>query len=647
MRYPLTALCVLFAVSDGRAELRDSASITAEVLRQASPVYGWIAQQKLRGIYYSSLHEREYYQAAAAAGFNCVVNKTSGFRPDAPQSAMEFHVQQARLAAETGQKYIACINFNSADERKYTARRYTPMIGPQGTSYPDTPSPLDREFWNQAIKRRWLLLAEAAKTAPITGGMIDFEMYGSEILFYDLAGCLDYSDLALGGFAADQKLPTDPRALAPSQRAKWLKAQGLEEKYIAYYRRSIEAICRDIQREVHKVNPDFILGFYSWDRRSHFYEPCALGFGNARMPVLLWPGTTYTTGYSAPNVDDEVRRLAEIGAHAVFLPGIWLWQFHHDNLAAHAYDCAAHAGGYWLYGVYSMWAETARRRRVPNVDSSAYWTALRQANDEITAIEKDPRHRSSLRVAPDRTLFLAADPLLFAGKVMLRPWKAELPPAAPLDKQPPAALVRHVGVYRAYAEAGKTIVFRVHSVRLGKTTSGTVATVLGPDRQQVTEQKVPVGGTSDIAVHAAETGTYTLVCQSGLAGTMVQCDAPGLVIDAGESGAHFMSRLRPMYFFVPQGVKEFQVFGEGQGTERFNLKITAPDGQIALEQEDVGERRTFTVAVPAGQDGRPWLLNLARPTHGVLEDVKVGFSGNIPSYLAPAKERLLLRVHGQ
>jgi len=137
-------------------------------------------------------------------------------------------------------------------------------------------------------------------------------------------------------------------------------------------------------------------------------------------------------------------------------------------------------------------------------------------------------------------------------------------------------------------------------------------------------------------------GVYTLVCQSGEVCNTVNCDAPGFVLDAGKSGLHFMSRLQPLYFYVPKGVKEFQLTGEGQGIERFNLKVVAPDGRPALEKEDVSAAETFTVAVPEGQDGQPWLLDLARPTHGILEDVQVKFSENIPPFFSPAKERLLI-----
>jgi hypothetical protein len=276
------------------------------------------------------------------------------------------------------------------------------------------------------------------------------------------------------------------------------------------------------------------------------------------------------------------------------------------------------------------------------VEADKYWAALKQANADIVARRNDPSFRTSLRVDPSRALFLATAPVQFAAKASLRPLAAEAAVVQPLDRQPAAAPLRRLGVYRAYGQAGKAIAFRVQSQRLANLTNGTVASVLGPDMGLLAEERVGVGETKDISVHCAAAGVYTLVCQSGEVCNTVNCDAPGFVLDGGKSGLHFMSRVQPFYFHVPKGVKEFKLTGEGQGIERFNLKIVAADGRLVFEKEDVSARETFNVKVPEGQDGQPWLLDLARPTHGVLEDVEVKFSDNVPPYLSPAKERLLV-----
>ena len=634
----MALLAVLGGAATGRAAGDDAAALTREVLARADAPYAWIAAEGVRGAYYSGLSGPEFYKPAAGAGLNCVLNKR-GFSPDAPDDGLGFHAAEARACAEHGIKYFAFINFNSPTERGYIGRRYTAMIDAEGRVYPNTPSPLDREFWNQSIRRRWVQLAELAREQPLAGSAIDFEMYESEIVFYDRVGCLDYSDLAFHGFWADRQAPAPP--VAPGDRARWLKEQGLAGAYEAYYRRELESICRDIEQAVHQANPALVIGFYSWDYHSPFYESCARGFGTPQMPALLWPGTTYSSGYSTREVDDQVRRLRDLGAHAVFIPGLWLWQFDPENLAAHAYLSARAAGGYWLYGIYSMWAETARKRKVPHVDAPAFWAALKRANNEIAAVRRDPSHSSRLKVDPSRSLFLAAEAAGVAGPAQLRPLDSAAPSPAQLDRQGPAAPLRYSGVYRAYGTAGQTLSFRVHSLRLGTSTHGTVASLLGPDHRLLSEQRVPAGKTQDLSVRCPATGTYTVVTQSGNVCSTVVSDAPYFVIECRPQ-AQLMTRVEPLYFYVPEGVKEFTFTGAGQGVERFNVRIVAPDGRILAAEENIGARAALKIAVPQGQDGQAWLLDLKRPTQGVLEDVTVGFSNNIPPYLARAKERLLV-----
>ncbi len=630
--FPILSLVVLAPLC---AQEPESATLTRQMLAGASPVYDWIAEGGVRGVYYSGLSDLERYDPAATVGMNSILNKF-GFNPNTPERDLQLHAAQARGCHERGLRYFPEINFNGYLERDYSKREYTPLVDATGRAYPETPSPLDREFWNQSIKRRFVQLAELARTEPIAGVVIDFEMYGADVTLYDPVGCIDYSDLAFNGFLQQQVLALEQ--VPTAERAAWLAEKNLGEKYEAYYRGTLEAICRDIEQATHAANPDFIIGFYTWGHNSPFWESCARGFGTMTMPVLLWPGTTYTMGHSAREVDDQVRLLERIGAHAVFIPGLWLWQFHPDNLAANAYLCGKHAGGYWLYGIYSMWPETATRRKVPHVDADAFWAALSRANREIQAVRKDPRRQNALKVDPDRPVFSEVDPTAVTGPVALRP----LSPGAAalsLDEQI-AAPLRYVGIYRAWGAQDTTLTFRVHTPRITPHTNGTVVAVLGPDHAVLARDQVGPGATRDVLVQCPTTGTYTVVTQTGGLCSSVASDAPGFVIDA-TGGLYLMTRVQPLYFYVPPDVESFTVTGVGQGIERFNARVIAPDGTVIAQAENISSPTALEVTVPAGADGQAWLLDLTPPTDGVLEDVVVRFSDNVPAYLAREKERLM------
>lgn len=638
-------LCIVLALSVSslacaQNEEPQSALLTRAVLEAAGAPYKWILEERVRGAYMSGITDVPYYQELGEAGFNTILNKINTVDDVA---FVEFHSEQAQLSQDAGMKYFPFINFNSEIERRYVDNQFVPFVTFDGHELAKTVSPLDESFWLKVIRDRWVLLAEAAKNAPITGSIIDFEMYGADSIFYDRIGVVDYSDLAFNGFLAAQNITLDA-PVVPGDRKAWLEERALSEAYAEYHRQTIRGFCADIQRAVHEVNPEFIIGFYSWHPGSLFYESCAQGFGTPEYPVLLFPGTTYSHGYTEPGVDRQVLSLHDMQAHAVFIPGLWTWQFHEENLAAAAYFSTRHAGGYWLYGTYAFWQDTAARRRIAPLDGTVYLGALARANSEIEVVLKNPGHVTELRTDPDRSIFLGVDPGNFDIPMNMRFAGESIPAAIPIDQQPPAPQVRRIGVYRAYAEAGTTMNLRINAVRTGPITAGTVVTVLDPDRGFVKEERIPVGETRDITVECAKTGAYAILCSSNQLSHWVQCDAPGFALSAADDGIHFFVRMAPLYFYVPEGTQEFTITGVGQGEERFNLTITDAAGNIALFHEDISQKKDFAITVSEGQCGKVWKMDIERPTNGVLEDVQIWLSG-IPPYLSPSPERLIIPAH--
>ncbi|MCZ7644596.1 MAG: hypothetical protein M5U26_04810 [Planctomycetota bacterium] len=105
---------------------------------------------------------------------------------------------------------------------------------------------------------------------------------------------------------------------------------------------------------------------------------------------------------------------------------------------------------------------------------------------------------------------------------------------------------------------------------------------------------------------------------------------------------------RNWYFFVPKGVRGFQVRAKAQlPTDVLNLEICAPDRTMALIYDRQGER---TVEVPAGLDGRIWYLrpSVGSATRMVTErgpdfryqdlPLELDLKG-VPGYLAPTWEQ--------
>ena len=101
-----------------------------------------------------------------------------------------------------------------------------------------------------------------------------------------------------------------------------------------------------------------------------------------------------------------------------------------------------------------------------------------------------------------------------------------------------------------------------------------------------------------------------------------------------------MSSTPPLYFWVPPGAEQFTlVVKTGGGVEGCNLKIVNPDGEVAIEQENA--EGNYEVQVPEAQRGKPWRVEITRPTTGVFEDVEIHLEG-CPPYYALSPDQLLV-----
>jgi hypothetical protein len=151
-----------------------------------------------------------------------------------------------------------------------------------------------------------------------------------------------------------------------------------------------------------------------------------------------------------------------------------------------------------------------------------------------------------------------------------------------------------------------------------------------------------VGGDSVLALKPAQQGVfefeapgrglYRLAVDTGLNAVEVRPEADGWVIPAQQGQEiHIIFAAGPLYFFVPQDTRVFEVWGKGGGpNENLRLRVKRPDGSIHGELLSWGSSpEVLSVEVPKGTDGSVWSLELLTPPQGVLEDAYVWFSPEI------------------
>jgi hypothetical protein len=114
--------------------------------------------------------------------------------------------------------------------------------------------------------------------------------------------------------------------------------------------------------------------------------------------------TYYSVGYDRPWLDQTIQAFRDWGAHV--LQGSALWDLHFPPtkpgfLAAHAYNLAVNAEGWWYWPgdrLHQDWTSTHAYLNQPAYFED-YWTASAWANQEIAQAMREPGRRSPLEEA--------------------------------------------------------------------------------------------------------------------------------------------------------------------------------------------------------------------------------------------------------
>lgn len=109
---------------------------------------------------------------------------------------------------------------------------------------------------------------------------------------------------------------------------------------------------------------------------------------------------------------------------------------------------------------------------------------------------------------------------------------------------------------------------------------------------------------------------------------------------------HITGAQQPLYFTVPDAARRFRVYVQCDSpNEGATVRVISPTAEVALERTDQFDPVTpLDVAVPPGQAGKMWAVELANPRlkgegYG-LDDTVIFFSENIPRVVSPDREAL-------
>ncbi len=217
-----------------------------------------------------------------------------------------------------------------------------------------------------------------------------------------------------------------------------------------------------------------------------------------------------------------------------------------------------------------------------------------------------------------------------------------LAPCAQTDAAPEATSFPALRGFHAFwvmLKEGENLRAEITNRRIGSYFDSIAYGVFGPDGREMARGEVEIFDAAKVAVKAEKAGVHALVVDSGSNVALVRIENGTAVLKG--TLFHFLGAARkPLYFFVPKGLGEFQMMLEGEGVETGALDIVDPDGKTAATGSTVPKGHVqLKVPVPDAAAGRIWSVVLKPAETGVTEDLKLSLDANLPPYLSPSPRR--------
>lgn len=499
------------------------------------------------------------------------------------------------------------INFAGGPNELDFLPNYRREVTTGGITLPNTPCPVEESYWTKVIFPRCLKLAELSRTRPsMKGVVLDLEMYGADHAGYSAACACESCRRGAGS--------SQPEAL------------------LAWQRREVERIARELEKAVHRVNDQFQFAAMHLEEPYAFHEGLALGLGTANVPIVVAAERTYAAGYTK-EVDDARERLRNQKAHVRYVGGLSLTHHRAEQVAPQLYALGSHGDGFWLYTLASLAApneQVAEAYRVPDPQNE-YWSAFRLASDELNQfVTSRGQHLSPLTVK-----LKPPEPRGTLSKRVLEPIGGAIP-KLPLPGD--ETRLRRYNVAFVVLEAGETLRLSAQGIAISRQqmADGEVK-VLDPDGREVFNQKVPLGKTEQIELVVKVSGTFWITTSFGLNACELRVSNPHVVFFAGLHQRLKVHRVaRPMYFTVPD-----------EQAAQINVLTESPDDSVRLRVRDSRGKIVFDEVVSGSVSRKAngvsgvWSLTLEPHEGQPFGGVQIGLSPPLAPYLADSPERLL------
>lgn len=549
------------------------------------------------------------------AGLNAVWPKITSFPPSGEDDRVLPRLETwCEACSKHNLELWPVINFAGGPNELEFLPNFRREVTLSGLTLPQTPCPVEESYWTKVIFPRCVKLAELSRTRPsLKGVVLDLEMYGADHAGYSAACACEACRRGAGS--------SQPEAL------------------LAWQRREVERIARELERAVHRVNRQFQFAVMHLEEPFAFHEGLALGLGTATVPVIAAAERTYAAGYTQ-EVEETRERFRRLNAQVRFLGGLSLTHHRAEQVAPQLYALGSHGDGFWLYTLASLATpsdQVAETYRVPDPQEE-YWSAFRSASDELDRFVASRGQYLSPLVAKLKP----PEPRATLSKRVLEPVEVEklngVTPTARLPLAGDETRLRRNNVAFVLLEQSETLRLSVQGIRLSRQQAGDgEIKVLDQEGREALVRKVPLGQTESIELVAKAAGTYWITTSFGQNACELRVSNAHVVYFAGLHQRMKMHRIaRPLFFLVPnERPAQINVLTESPN-DAVRLRVRDAHGQAVVDEVVTGSVARKAEGVPG-----VWSLTLEAHDGRPFGGVQIGLSPPLAPYLADAPERLL------
>ncbi len=363
-----------------------------------SPALKWVKDEKIRTAHTPTCTDKliEYADQFKSMGLNSYM--LAGWHWDARAKKVEPDLKRMdKMAGEKGFRlFLWTAWYWYPDDGKdwvdrnafaYLGKDYRGDVNFVGEDLMPAPCPFDEALWKSITQQAIRSAKWSKKMHSIAGICFDFELYGApdgrywDNYTYDDCFCDDCFGKFLQAIGAE----ADVSDITPAERYTFLKKAGAIKAYYELLADRARQKAETLRKTVHKINPNFMFGFYGLfpplgvvekslnDLPKHrfmaswFTKGLFEGLGTKQIPVLYVPLVTDPSRNPfETKKKDLMNYIKKQKLNVLYLPGYVIIPEQPSKLMQKMIsDSLNIADGFWINELWMFWAYKENPKKTP------------------------------------------------------------------------------------------------------------------------------------------------------------------------------------------------------------------------------------------------------------------------------------------